>query len=486
MIQQSRALSAPLDLPSPFGGPALGCTGNGLSWGLVAAVVRRCSRLMIASRAPGSGAGVSVGRRLALVACAFAAMTVLCLSISLPAAGQSCHLYAATGPQYQGTADTERVFGYTSMAIAPNGTVHIACGGKKLVYVAWDGESWSRQQVEAQGTGEHCSLALDGSGYPAISYHDSVNSHLKYAHWNGSAWDVETVDSQDWAGKYTSLAFDAQGHPAISYYKGSWDYDLKYAHWNGSAWDIETVDGPGTVGWHNCLAFDGSGSPAISYHDARYHKLKYASWDGSAWDIEIAGEIGGGDAFTSLAFDDSGNPAISCYRSYVGYELWYAHRDGASWSIEVVDDMASARDTSLAFDSSGHPAISYCDGEQRAVKLARWNGDSWSREVVIEEIGSGWDTSLAFDSSGYPVVSSYGAVEDMLKLSRWDGTSWAVETLERVAEDTGGGLFDCACGHGARVTSARLIAGGAIASLCCLTGVYMARKAGKPGKQQRV
>ena len=61
------------------------------------------------------------------------------------------------------------------------------------------------------------SLALDGAGNPAISYYDRTNEDLKYAKWNGTSWDIETVDSAGNVGYDTSLALDGAGNPAISY-----------------------------------------------------------------------------------------------------------------------------------------------------------------------------------------------------------------------------------------------------------------------------
>ena len=51
---------------------------------------------------------------------------------------------------------------------------------------------------------------------------------------------ISTVDSAGDAGKYNSLVLDSSGNPHISYHAvGS---GLRYTHYNGSSWEIETVD----------------------------------------------------------------------------------------------------------------------------------------------------------------------------------------------------------------------------------------------------
>ena len=79
-------------------------------------------------------------------------------------------------------------------------------------------------------------------------------------------WETLTIDSATPAGtrSSTSLAFDASGNPGIAYYDAATPV-LKYAHWNGLAWVIETIAGGANVGLGCSLAFDPSGNPAISY-----------------------------------------------------------------------------------------------------------------------------------------------------------------------------------------------------------------------------
>jgi hypothetical protein len=239
------------------------------------------------------------------------------------------------------TVDSNRAI-WTSIALDANGYPHISYGDSNnddLKYAAFNGSTWDIETVDDTRTGLYTSIALDANGKPHISYHHFYGADsgaLKYAAFNGSTWDIETIDGiTKNNGRYgTSIAVDADGKPHISYFAAFFGYhDLKYAAFNGSTWDIETVDSNGMVGWMNSIALDADGYPHISYYGSQSQGLKYAAFNGSTWDIEIVDSTGGQvGQYTSIALDAKGYAHISyqehengdvkyAYYSYCGYVL---------------------------------------------------------------------------------------------------------------------------------------------------------------------
>jgi hypothetical protein len=154
-----------------------------------------------------------------------------------------------------------------------------------LYYLYHDGSAWHKQTVSSNPSLD-VDLELDSSGYPHIAYRKGGygGTELKYARWNGSGWQVEVVDSGGYLGEYCSLALDSSDNPHISYYDED-NGDLKYAHWDGSAWQTEIVDSGGNVGKWTSIEVGSSDNPRISYLDVTNGDLKYA-WYGDSSGVE--------------------------------------------------------------------------------------------------------------------------------------------------------------------------------------------------------
>jgi hypothetical protein len=165
-----------------------------------------------------------------------------------------------------------------------------------------NGIEWSIQDVDLTGATIDASLstsiALDSNLTPHIAYVDKENGNwvLKYASWAGSAWNIQTVDQTGKLDIIVTLALDSVNNPHIAYSDSSkipqtnqYDSDqayLKYATWENSSWNIQTLETNG-IPQSAAIALDSHGNPHVAYY---FMYLK--EYDGTMtryeWDLKYA------------------------------------------------------------------------------------------------------------------------------------------------------------------------------------------------------
>jgi hypothetical protein len=200
--------------------------------------------------------------------------------------------YAVLGYWHSSTSQAVAIDGPTlgktgtqvSLAVDDGGNVHVAyeyqtdgSSTALLKYAKLSSGAWSYGIVDSMGDGGDntsslTSIATDQAGTPHIAYY-RLNDGYRYAHWNGSRWEISLIASYGTVGwNDQSIAVDNAGNPHVALLMGY--YKLVYAYRSGGTWVQEVVD-PNT-GYGCSIGVDGKGKVYIAYYDDNYHQLKLA------------------------------------------------------------------------------------------------------------------------------------------------------------------------------------------------------------------
>jgi subtilisin family serine protease len=307
-------------------------------------------------------------------------------SLAYDPSGNTCIFYTSgTGPRlacWNGASwDIEQVAdagGGVSLAFDPNtneATVVYVDEGK-MWFARKSGSTWEREWIERRAVSyTNTSLAFDPDGRPTISYRVYGSKEgLRFARYDGAEWTVEVVDPGP-AGAYNTLRYDPQGLPAIAYSADTNGDDtidgVRYARFNGTGWDIQTVDGGRELGGYSAtLNFDPvTGLPAVfcaSYPDWTGRLFRF---NGSGWDAEDIGPTRWG----SFAFDALGVPQVAVIKS--GTATFYRKVNGI-WESEIIDEQQGdefyyTAQPSIAVGPDGEPAVAYQESWQEDLRFAK-------------------------------------------------------------------------------------------------------------------
>jgi hypothetical protein len=300
------------------------------------------------------------------------------------------------------TTTLDETAGFCSLTLDSQQRPHvsyISYGTYRVNYARWNGTEWDKQaiQIRARQIDYYTSIALDAKDNPAISfyeYHGMGEEHrlnLRQVSWNGSAWEVRTIDSTKGSGKFNSIAVDSEGHPHVGYANVSeGTASLRYGRWNGRSWDLELLEGgvSGYAAWSVKLALDKKDVPHITYTDVVSRLVKYAVKRGSKWELETVDAIEkeGYPDRNGLALDDEGRPYISYYDAGLG-QLRMAHKAEGRWVTEVVDPEAAGYTSSIGIDRDTI-WITYSDEAQRLKSARRpLRLDDSTKETTSASVG---------------------------------------------------------------------------------------------------
>jgi hypothetical protein len=154
--------------------------------------------------------------------------------------------------------------------------------------------------------------------------------------------------------------------------------------------------------------------------------------------IDDIGEIT--QASVSLILDANDRPHISYFDNQNKY-LKYATFDGNSWDIQIVDPSEMVGYfNSIGVDKTGRPHIAYFDLPNHDLKYAYLTETGWEIEVADSEGNVGNNISLSLDSNDVPHISYQGKNEayvGFLKYATKTDTTWNIQVI-----DTEGDIYN--------------------------------------------
>jgi hypothetical protein len=285
-----------------------------------------------------------------------------------------------------------------------------------LLSISIFGDQWYNRTVDSEDQcGRTVGIDTDNSNCAHIVYSSAVG--LKYMVITKTTRKITIVDGT--GGYQPTIRIDANSRPHIAYVNQDWT-KLKYAYYNGSSWQITTIQsGPYYTYLYPQIDVDSKNHPHILYYDNDKISLMYASFDGSSWSFESVDgvEIEGYSCSLKLNSNDNPNIAYSCVdQSYPVTQWWqmrFAIKDHGIWkkAIFTMDDQPTDLYQSIDVDSKQRPCFSYMHSYEYGTGLhyMYYDGTDWQTEVAqyAEMNWSGLYNHLELGSDDTPHISQY-------------------------------------------------------------------------------
>jgi hypothetical protein len=248
-----------------------------------------------------------------------------------------------------------------------------------------DGLAGSQVAVTVDSQGRiHAAYQFNYEGCDAMNfrYPDLLYVRLDPATLDGSVVeevvegnDYEDANEQNNVGGHVVITVDGSDNPVVFYYAELTDgtQGLRLARRTNDTWQQEWVETGCEVGHISATRAEADGQLGVAYYVERY---------------------------------TDGRDDVHCLR--------YAAEGPTGWTVEMVDDTSRCGDhCALAFDDSGLPLIAYREIEshtgysRKNLKMARFDGTSWERDVVSSTGDIGHFNSVWADDQGRIVIFSY-------------------------------------------------------------------------------
>jgi hypothetical protein len=263
-----------------------------------------------------------------------------------------------------------------------------------------------------------------------------------------SAHSIEEIETAD--ARFTAIALDGDGYPVISYVDAIADA-LKVVHCDdpdcapgAGGEDVVSVQNVGGLGDFPSLVLDASGNPVVAFKnglplsETKLHILHCNDADCSPGgdSVTVPDQTISDQTFPDIVLDDDGNPVVSYRRRNTGGQ------EGVLRLLDCNDpncdplvpaggepnggtDFTAGTDTSLELDSTGNPVIAYASDTSPGLKVMHCDETLCvGNDVAMNthrSINVDW-VSLELDASGLPVVAYSDETNDLLRVIHCDDT----------------------------------------------------------------
>ncbi|MCC6602978.1 MAG: PD40 domain-containing protein [Anaerolineae bacterium] len=307
-------------------------------------------------------------------------------------------------------------------------------GGIYILFGGVDGLTFGPpRRVATTSTLAQHGLAVNSSGLPRVSYHDSVNGDLRLATYlNNTTWTTELVADFANIGVTSSLAYDSSDQPhiaATTFYEGR--YILSYHTRSNGSWVEETVAANvnKSLGRFHALVLAGNGRPVIAYVNDTDSTLLLArrvsadNWQTETIDSNHVIRLGG------LALTSDDTPFVSYFESR--YSDLIVSGGGPDWQTRLVYNNLGQPNHFPSLALNGHtPAVGFHteSSQPLSIQFTPWNGAAWPAQVV--ELGAAQTimAPLVYDGSGQPYMAYYDPASRELRLTTLTNNIWVEET----------------------------------------------------------
>jgi len=323
----------------------------------------------------------------------------------------------------------------THMVIDDNDHLHVAysTGNNYIIYMNFDGTTWSWSQISSSGKVGPVGIAVDSNNNPHVSYSaygSYCGNGLMLASFDGVDWTSQTVKSGSNRGCSSAIVIEDDDQINIAYQNRD-SSKLNFVTGNGvSPWSSDyAVDfgNPASSlypGYYSSMAVDHQGQFHIAHYDSKEEDLRYSTGaPNGQWTTTIVDSGGNTGRNPAIAIDVAGDPHI-VYHSWAGWDLKYATLNPSSpdWQVSNVETAGSVGDSSSIFiDDTGIIHIAYSDDTNNVLRYATKNsGVSVTNEITVQFGQFGYATGELVDDSTIVVNTPVASQADTITLSLWD------------------------------------------------------------------